>query len=135
MRIRYRRKTETGAVYTLVQEGHLLHVRSRVPQLELRWRGERWVPERNWLEREFTYPVDVGLDEYLARFLPHLNGRVMVLPDGRADVAVATEEDHAQFRGKWFTFESEGDSEEAVQALKSILHAAAEFYGVPSLFG
>ena len=59
----------------------------------------------------------------------------MVLPDGRADVAVATEGDHAQFRGKWFTFESEGDSEEAVQALKSILHAAAEFYGVPSLFG
>ena len=35
VRIRYRRKTETGAVYTLVQEGHLLHVRSRVPQLRV----------------------------------------------------------------------------------------------------
>ena len=59
----------------------------------------------------------------------------MVLQDSRADVTVATEGDHAQFRGKWFNFESEGDSVEAVQALKSILHSAAEFYGVPSLFG
>ena len=72
MRISYRHETETGAVYTLWQENDLLHVRSRVPQLELRWRDDCWVPERNWFEREYTYPLDVGLDEYLARFLPHL---------------------------------------------------------------
>lgn len=135
VRIRYRRETETGAVYTLIQEDHLLQVRSRVPQLELRWRDERWVPERNWLEREFTYPVDVGLDEYLARFLPHLNGRVLAMAMPEGTVALATEGDHAHFHGKWFNFDSVGDSPESIQALRSILHTAAEFYGVPSLFG
>lgn len=135
VRIRYQRQTETGAVYTLIQEGHLFHVRSRVPQLELRWRDERWTPERNWLEREFTYPLDVGLDEYLARFLPHLNGKVIELPVVGGVVALATDTDHAHFHGKWFNFDSQGSSPEAIQALKSILHTAADFYGVPSLFG
>lgn len=135
VRIRYQRQTETGATYTLTQEEHLLHVRSRVPQLELRWRGERWTPERNWLEREYTYPVDVGLDEYLARFLPHLNGRVLSIPVAAGTLSMATEVDHAHFHGQWFNFDSEGDSPESIQALKSILHTAADFYGVASLFG
>lgn len=128
MRISYRHETETGAVYTLSQEGDLLHVRSRVPQLELRWRGERWVPERNWLEREFTYTIDVGLDEYLARFLPHLNGRLLF-------AGGSSQDEQSSFKGKWFNFESSGKGPEPDHAHKRILRTAADFYGVHSLFG
>lgn len=128
MRIQYRHETETGAVYTLTQENDLLHVRSRVPQLELRWRNERWVPERNWLEREHTYPIDVGLDEYFARFLPFLNGKSLgSAPDFGFEGSV--------FIGKWFNFQSSGKPTGSTRAHQHILRTAADFYGVPSLFG
>jgi len=130
MRISYRHETETGAVYTLWQENDLLHVRSRVPQLELRWRDDSWVPERNWFEREYTYPLDVGLDEYLARFLPHLNGRNLIHQDTEPNV-----EDMSSFLGKWFSFQSSGRTIDHDRAHRSILRTTANYYGVDSLFG
>lgn len=128
MRISYRQETETGAVYTLWQENDLLHVRSRVPQLELRWREDRWVPERNWFEREYTYPIDVGLDEYLARFLPHLNGQFF--NHGTPNV-----EDMSSFLGQWFRFRSEGRHDGLDRAHRLILRTTANYFGVNSLFG
>ncbi len=128
MRIQYRHETDTGAVYTLTQENDLLHVRSRVPQLELRWRNERWVPERNWLEREYTYPIDVGLDEYFARFLPFLNGKSL---GSAPDFGI----EGSAFIGKWFNFQSSGKPTGSNLAHQHILRTAADFYGVPSLFG
>ena len=74
MQISYRHEAESGAVYTLEQRGELLHVHSKIPQLELRWSEDRWKPEKNWFERNEVFPVEVGLDEFLARQLPHLNG-------------------------------------------------------------
>lgn len=130
MRISYRHETETGAVYTLWQENDLLHVRSRVPQLELRWRDDCWVPERNWFEREYTYPLDVGLDEYLARFLPHLNGRHLIHQDTKPNV-----EDMSSFLGKWFRFQSSGRTHDHDRAHRLILRTTANYYGVDSLFG
>lgn len=128
MRISYRHESETGAVYTLEQDGNLLHVKSRIPQLELRWRDDRWVPERNWFEREYTYPIDVGLDEYLARFLPHLNGQFLVTRE-------INPEDQSSFLGKWFRFRSSGNEPVTERAHKLILRTTADFYGVHSLFG
>ena len=128
MRIRYRHETETGAIYTLWQDNDLLHVRSRIPQLELRWRDDRWVPERNWFETEYTYPLEIGLDEYLARFLPHLNGRFLC--EGQPNV-----EDQNSFLGKWFNFRSSGQPDGADLAHKLILQTTANYFGVNSLFG
>ena len=128
MRIQYRHETDTGAVYSLTQEDDLLHVKSRVPQLELRWRDDRWVPERNWLEREYTYPIDVGLDEYFARFLPFLNGRTLGL-------APKMNAEGSFFFGKWFNFQSSGKESGSDRAHQQILRTAADFFGVPSLFG
>ena len=128
MRIQYRHETNTGAVYTLTQEQNLLHVKSRVPQLELRWRDSRWVPERNWLEREYTYPIDVGLDEYFARFLPALNGQSF-------GSAPELNSEGSLFNGKWFNFQCSGKQSGADRAHRQILRTAADFYGVPSLFG
>lgn len=132
MRISYRHETSTGAVYTLEQKGEWLHVHSKVPQLELRWRGSSWKPERNWHEREFTFPIEVGLDEYLARHLPHLNGRNVrtFLKAARTQA-----EDHSSFHGKWFHFQSNGHVPSLDRAHRSILKTTADYYGVDSLFG
>jgi len=131
MRISYRHETDNGAVYTLEQRGELLHVHSKVPQLELRWKESRWKPERAWYERETVFPIEVGLDEYLARYLPHLNGcNIRAILRGKE----TPHEGHSCFEGKWFNFESQGNMPSVDRAHRSILKTTARFYGVDSLF-
>lgn len=132
MRISYRHETSTGAVYTLEQREDLLHVHSRVPQLELRWSGNSWKPERNWFERDYVFPIEVGLDEFLARHLPHLNGcRMNSIMQGRSPQL----QGHSSFAGKWFSFESKGNMPPLERVHRSLLNTTAKYYGVDSLFG
>lgn len=132
MRISYRHESDSGAVYTLEQRGELLHVHSRIPQLELRWKNDRWTPERNSFERSFVFPIEVGLDEFLARQLPHLNGcSIQAFIQG----AQAEHKGYSTFSGKWFTFQSTGNMPSVHRAHKSLLKTTASYYGVTSLFG
>ena len=132
MRISYRHESESGAVYTLEQRDDLLHVHSRIPQLELRWNNDRWTPERNWYEREFVFPLQVGLDEFLARRLPHLNGcTIRAFMKG----TLPRHKGHSSFTGKWFNFESNGNMPSDERAHSSLLKTTAQYYGVDSLFG
>ena len=132
MRISYRHETDSGAVYTLEQHGDLLHVHSRIPQLELRWNENRWKPERNWHERSFVFPLEVGLDEFLARRLPHLNGcSIQAFMQGN----LPQQKGHSSFAGKWFNFESTGNMPSVERAHRSLLKTAADYYRVDSLFG
>jgi hypothetical protein len=132
MRISYRHESDSGAVYTLEQKGDLLHVHSKVPQLELRWNNDRWQPEKNWYEREYAFPIEVGLDEFLARQLPHLNGCSMQAFIRGKEVK---HKGHSTFEGKWFTFQSNGNMPPVERAHQSLLKTTAKFYGVQSLFG
>ncbi len=132
MRISYRHEAESGAVYTLDQKGELLHVHSKIPQLELRWSEDRWKPEKNWFERSEVFPIEVGLDEFLARQLPHLNGCSM---QSFIRGMNAKHQGHSSFAGKWFNFQSNGNMPAVEKAHKSLLKTTAKFYGVNSLFG
>ncbi len=132
MRISYRHETSTGAVYTLEQKGNLLHVQSRIPQLELRWNDDRWKPERNWYDRTYVFPIEVGLDEFLARNLPHLNGcSIQAFMRGKDQ----QHRGHSKFTGKWFNFQSTGNMPSLDRAHRSLLKTTANYYGVESLFG
>lgn len=132
MRISYRHESDTGAVYTLEQRGELLHVHSKIPQLELRWKDDCWKPERNWFERNYVFPLEVGLDEFLARRLPHLNGcSIQAFIRG----AESDHRGHSMFVGKWFNFQSTGNMPSVQRAHKSLLKTTANYYGVKSLFG
>lgn len=131
MRISYRHIADSGAVYTLEQRGNLLHVHSKVPQLELRWSGDRWAPEKNWYERDEVFPLEVGLDEFLARNLPHLNGcSIQAFMRGKATLHSG----HSSFHGRWFHFQSNGNMPSLERAHQSLLKTTAKFYGVHSLF-
>lgn len=132
MRISYRHEAESGAVYTLEQRGELLHVHSKIPQLELRWSQDRWKPEKNWFERNEVFPIEVGLDEFLARQLPHLNGCSM---QAFIRGMNAKHKGHSSFAGKWFNFQSNGNMPSVERAHKSLLKTTAKYYGVQSLFG
>ena len=132
MQISYRHEAESGAVYTLEQRGELLHVHSKIPQLELRWSEDRWKPEKNWFERNEVFPVEVGLDEFLARQLPHLNGcSIQAFIRGMS----AKHKGHSSFTGKWFNFQSNGNMPSVEKAHQSLLKTTASYYGFQSLFG
>jgi hypothetical protein len=132
MRISYRHTSDAGAVYTLEQRGDLLHVHSKIPQLELRWSNDHWKPEKNWFERDEVFPIEVGLDEFLARQLPHLNGtNIQAFIRGTEP----KHNGHSSFAGKWFNFQSNGNMPSVERAHKSLLKTTANFYGVNSLFG
>jgi hypothetical protein len=132
MRISYRHETKSGAVYTLDQRGNLLHVHSKIPQLELRWNDDRWKPERHWHERTYVFPIEVGLDEFLARSLPHLNGcSIQSFMRGKEQ----QHKGHSKFCGKWFNFESTGNMPPVDRAHRSLLKTTANYFGVESLFG